>query len=217
MLSEALQRNAKHEARLSNIFGCDLSAVNESQRFLDFAWNDRTSWPFTENLYNLPMPELKPLVAIIMGSKSDWDTMRNAVETLDGLGVPNEARVLSAHRTPDATAEFARGAADRGLRVIIAGAGGAAHLAGVIAAHTWLPVLGVPIQSKLQGLDSLLSTAQMPGGIPVGTLAIGEPGAKNAALLAAAILATSDDTLRQKLEAFRRKQSEAVLSVKLPR
>ena len=216
MLSEALQRNANHEARLSNIFGCDLSAVNESQRFL-IARNDRTSWPFTENLYNLPMPEPKPLVAIIMGSKSDWDTMRNAVETLDELGVPNEARVLSAHRTPDATAEFARGAADRGLRVIIAGAGGAAHLAGVIAAHTWLPVLGVPIQSKLQGLDSLLSTAQMPGGTPVGTLAIGEAGAKNAALLAAAILATSDDTLRQKLEAFRRKQSEAVLSVKLPR
>ena len=216
MLSEALQRNAKHEARLSNISGCDLSAVNESQRFLDVARNDRTSWPFTENLYNLPMPESKPLVAVIMGSKSDWDTMRNAVETLDELGVPNEARVLSAHRTPDATTEFARGAADRGLRVIIAGAGGAAHLAGVIAAHTWLPVLGVPIQSKLQGLDSLLSTAQMPGGIPVGTLAIGEAGAKNAALLAVAILATSDDTLRQKLEAFRRKQSEAVLSAKLP-
>ena len=217
MLSEALQRNAKHEARLSNIFGCDLSAVNESQRFLDFARNDRTSWPITENLYNLPMPESKPLVAVIMGSKSDWDTMRNAVETLDELGVLNEARVLSAHRTPDATAEFARGAADRGVRVIIAGAGGAAHLAGVIAAHTWLPVLGVPIQSKLQGLDSLLSTAQIPGGIPVGTLAIGEAGAKNAALLAAAILATSDDTLRQKVEAFRRKQSEAVLAVKLPR
>jgi len=217
MWSEALQRNAKHEARLSNIFRCDLSAVNESQRFRDVAWNDRTSWPFTENLYNLPMPESKPLVAVIMGSKSDWDTMRNAVETLDELGVQNEARVLSAHRTPDATAEFARGAADRGLRVIIAGAGGAAHLAGVIAAHTWLPVLGVPIQSKLQGLDSLLSTAQMPGGIPVGTLAIGEAGAKNAALLAVAILATSDDTLRQKLEAFRRKQSEAVLAAKLPR
>ena len=175
------------------------------------------SWPFTENLYYLPMPESKPLVAVIMGSKSDWDTMRNAVETLDQLGVANEARVLSAHRTPDATAEFARGAADRGLRVIIAGAGGAAHLAGVIAAHTWLPVLGVPIQSKLQGLDSLLSTAQMPGGIPVGTLAIGEAGAKNAALLAAAILATSDDTLRQNIEAFRRKQSEAVLAAKLPR
>jgi 5-(carboxyamino)imidazole ribonucleotide mutase len=174
------------------------------------------SWRFTETPYNVPMPESKPLVAIIMGSKSDWDTMRNAVETLDGLGVSNEARVLSAHRTPDATAEFARGAADRGLRVIIAGAGGAAHLAGVIAAHTWLPVLGVPIQSKLQGLDSLLSTAQMPGGIPVGTLAIGEAGAKNAALLAAAILATSDDTVREKLEAFRKKQAETVLAAKLP-
>ena len=217
MLSEALQRNAKHEARLSNISGWDPSAVKKTQRFLDFARNDRASWPFTENPYNLPMPESKPLVAIIMGSKSDWDTMRNAVETLDVLGVPNEARVLSAHRTPDATAEFARGAADRGVRVIIAGAGGAAHLAGVIAAHTWLPVLGVPIQSKLQGLDSLLSTAQMPGGIPVGTLAIGEAGAKNAALLAAAILATSDDTIRQKLEAFRRKQAETVLAAKLPR
>jgi 5-(carboxyamino)imidazole ribonucleotide mutase len=163
------------------------------------------------------MPEPKPVVAIIMGSKSDWETMRHAVEALDGLGVPNEARVLSAHRTPDATAEFARKAADRGFRVIIAGAGGAAHLAGVIAAHTWLPVLGVPIQSKLQGLDSLLSTAQMPGGIPVGTLAIGDAGAKNAALLAAAILATSDKTIRQKLEAFRKTQSEAVLSAKLPK
>jgi len=167
--------------------------------------------------YNLPMAELKPVVAIIMGSKSDWETMRHAVETLDDLGVPNEARVLSAHRTPDATAEFARKAADRGFRVIIAGAGGAAHLAGVIAAHTWLPVLGVPIQSKLQGLDSLLSTAQMPGGIPVGTLAIGDAGAKNAALLAAAILATSDKAIRQKLEAFRKNQSEAVLAAKLPK
>src|SRR6266496_3371004 len=157
-----------------------------------------------------------PFVAIIMGSKSDWETMQHAVETLDALGVPNEARVLSAHRTPDATAEFARTAGDRGFRVIIAGAGGAAHLAGVIAAHTWLPVLGVPIQSKLQGLDSLLSTAQMPGGTPVGTLAIGEAGAKNAALLAASILATSDDTIRQELEALRRKQSEAVLAAKLP-
>ncbi len=163
------------------------------------------------------MPESKPVVAIIMGSKSDWETMRHAVETLDDLGVQNEARVLSAHRTPDATAEFARKAADHGLRVIIAGAGGAAHLAGVIAAHTWLPVLGVPIQSKLQGLDSLLSTAQMPGGIPVGTLAIGEAGAKNAALLAAAILATSDETIRQKLEAFRKNQSKAALAARLPK
>src|SRR5881397_3643541 len=163
------------------------------------------------------MPQPKSLVAVLMGSKSDWETMHHAVETLNELGIPNEAHVLSAHRTPDATADFARTAADRGLRVIIAGAGGAAHLAGVIAAHTWLPVLGVPIQSKLQGLDSLLSTAQMPGGIPVGTLAIGEAGAKNAALLAAAILATSDETIREKLEAFRKKQSEAVLAAKLPK
>ena len=164
------------------------------------------------------MPEPKSLVAVIMGSKSDWETMRHAVETLDDLGVPNESRVLSAHRTPEATAEFARTAADRGLRVIIAGAGGAAHLAGVIAGHTVLPVLGVPIQSKaLHGIDSLLSTAQMPGGIPVGTLAIGDSGAKNAALLAAAILATSDKKLRQKLEAFRKKQADAVLAAKLPR
>src|SRR6202022_3107226 len=126
--------------------------------------------------------------------------------------------VLSAHRTPDATSDFARKAAGRGLRVIIAGAGGAAHLAGVIAGHTWLPVLGVPIQSStLQGLDSLLSTAQMPGGIPVGTRAIGAAGAKNAALLATAILATSDEKVRQKLEAFRKKQSETVLAAKLPK
>lgn len=165
----------------------------------------------------MPTQKSNALVAILMGSKSDWETMRHAVETLDDLDIANEARVLSAHRTPDATADFARTAADRGLRVIIAGAGGAAHLAGVVAAHTLLPVLGVPIQSKLQGLDSLLSTAQMPGGIPVGTLAIGEAGAKNAALLAAAILALSDDKVRQKLEAFRKKQSEAVLSAKLPK
>src|SRR5213595_4243109 len=167
--------------------------------------------------YNLPMPESKPLVAVIMGSKSDWETMRHAVEALDELGIPNESHVLSAHRTPDATADFARKAASRGLRVIIAGAGGAAHLAGVIAAHTLVPVLGVPIQSKLQGLDSLLSTAQMPSGIPVGTLAIGDAGAKNAALLAAAILATGDKKLRRKLEAYRKQQSESVLSAKLPK
>jgi 5-(carboxyamino)imidazole ribonucleotide mutase len=167
--------------------------------------------------YNLAMSESKSLVAVIMGSKSDWETMCHAVETLDTLGVPNEAHVLSAHRTPEATTEFARNAAARGVRVVIAGAGGAAHLAGVIAAHTWLPVFGVPIQSKLQGLDSLLSTVQMPGGIPVGTLAIGEAGAKNAALLAAAVLATSDEAIREKLEAFRKKQSETVLAAKLPR
>src|SRR5438552_15600275 len=163
-----------------------------------------------------PMPESKPLVAIIMGSKSDWETMRHAVETLNHLGVPSEARVLSAHRTPDATADFARKAADRGLRVIIAGAGGAAHLAGVIAAHTWLPVLGVPLLSKPNGLDSLLSTAQMPGGIPVGTLAIGEAGAKNAALLAAGILAISDERIRAALLAFRERQTRDALAATLP-
>lgn len=165
------------------------------------------------------MPDQKSsLVAVIMGSASDWETMRHCVELLDQMGVPNESHVLSAHRTPDATADFARKAADRGLRVIIAGAGGAAHLAGVIAAYTWLPVLGIPIQSKaLHGLDSLLSIAQMPGGIPVGALAIGEAGAKNAALLAVAILALSDETIRKNLEAFRRKQTESVLAARVPK
>jgi 5-(carboxyamino)imidazole ribonucleotide mutase len=164
------------------------------------------------------MPKTPPLVAVIMGSSSDWETMSVCVKTLDQLGIPNQAQVLSAHRTPDATTKFAREAADRGIRVMIAAAGGAAHLAGVISAHTWLPVLGVPIQSSaLHGLDSLLSTAQMPGGIPVGTLAIGSPGAKNAALLAAAILAISDKKIRQNLQAFRKKQTEAVLAAKLPK
>ena len=164
------------------------------------------------------MPKTPPLVAVIMGSSSDWETMSVCVKMLDELGIANQAHVLSAHRTPDATAKFAREAADRGIRVMIAAAGGAAHLAGVISAHTWLPVLGVPIQSSaLHGLDSLLSTAQMPGGIPVGTLAIGSAGAKNAALLAAAILAISDKKIRQNLQAFRKKQTEAVLAAKLPK
>jgi 5-(carboxyamino)imidazole ribonucleotide mutase len=158
------------------------------------------------------------LVAVIMGSTSDWETMSACVKTLDELGIPNEARVLSAHRTPDATTDFARNAAGQGIRVIIAAAGGAAHLAGVIAAHTWLPVLGVPMQSRaLNGLDSLLSTAQMPGGIPVGTLAIGSAGAKNAALLAASILGLSDDNIRAALEGFRKKQTESVLAARLPK
>ena len=153
-----------------------------------------------------------------MGSSSDWETMSVCVKTLDQLGIANQAHVLSAHRTPDATVKFAREAADRGIRVMIAAAGGAAHLAGVISAYTWLPVLGVPIQSSaLHGLDSLLSIAQMPGGIPVGTLAIGSAGAKNAALLAAAILALSDKKVRQNLQAFRKKQTEAVLAAKLPK
>ncbi len=153
-----------------------------------------------------------------MGSKSDWETMSACVKTLDELGIANEAHVLSAHRTPDATVDFTRKAADRGIRVIIAAAGGAAHLAGVVSAYTLLPVLGVPMQSQaLNGLDSLLSMAQMPGGIPVGTLAIGSAGAKNAALLAAAILALSDEKIRQSLQAFRKKQTEAVLAAKLPK
>jgi 5-(carboxyamino)imidazole ribonucleotide mutase len=164
------------------------------------------------------MPKTSPLVAVIMGSSSDWETMSVCVKTLDQLGIANQAHVLSAHRTPDATAKFAREAADRGVRVMIAAAGGAAHLAGVISAYTWLPVLGVPIQSSaLHGLDSLLSIAQMPGGIPVGTLAIGSAGAKNAALLAAAILALSDKKIRQNLQTFRKKQTEAVLAAKLPK
>src|SRR5213076_1699660 len=176
------------------------------------------TWRTNQTPYNEVMPESTPLVAVIMGSKSDWETMRHAVEILDELGVPNESRVLSAHRSPDATADFARNAAGRGLRVIIAGAGAHAHLAGAIAGLTWLPVLGVPIpSSELKGLDSLLSTAQMPGGIPVGTLAIGSAGAKNAALLAAAILAISDKKIRQNLQAFRKKQTEAVLAAKLPK
>jgi 5-(carboxyamino)imidazole ribonucleotide mutase len=166
------------------------------------------------------MPESQSssaLVAIIMGSKSDWDTMRHSVEMLDELDVPNEAHVLSAHRTPDATADFARKAADRGIRVMIAGAGGAAHLAGVIAAYTWLPVLGVPIQSQaLHGLDSLLSIVQMPGGMPVGTLAIGNAGAKNAALLAASIIGIGDKKVRENLQAFRKKQTDSVLAQRLP-
>src|SRR6202795_5219744 len=165
------------------------------------------------------MPESKSssLVGVIMGSASDWETMRSCVEILNDLGIPNEHHVLSAHRTPDATADFARKAADRGLRVIIAGAGGAAHLAGVIAAYTWLPVLGVPIQSQaLHGLDSLLSIAQMPGGIPVGTLAIGSAGAKNAALPAASIIGISDKKVREKLQAFRKKQTDAVLAQRVP-
>ena len=158
-----------------------------------------------------------PLVAVLMGSKSDWDTMRHASETLARFDVPHDCRVLSAHRTPAQTAKYASGAEERGVEVVIAAAGGAAHLAGVVAAHTLLPVLGVPIESQaLKGLDSLLSTVQMPAGIPVGTLAIGKPGAINAALLAVAILAGNRPALREKLRAFRQEQVEAVLGATLP-
>ncbi len=163
------------------------------------------------------MSEEKPLVGVLMGSRTDWDTVRHASETLSRFGVAHECRVLSAHRTPTATAEYVRTAEERGLEVLIAAAGGAAHLAGVVAAHTVLPVLGVPMESaSLKGLDSLLSTVQMPGGIPVGPLAIGRAGATNAALLAIAILANRRPELRLKLRAFREEQAAKVLAETLP-
>src|SRR6266436_270405 len=160
------------------------------------------------------MPDASaPLVAVIMGSKSDWETMRHADEMLTQFGIPHESKVMSAHRTPALTTEYTAEAEARGIEVIIAAAGGAAHLAGVVAAHTILPVLGVPMESQaLKGMDSLLSTVQMPAGIPVGTLAIGKPGAINAALLAVAILALQRPDLHQKLEAFRKEQAEKILN-----
>lgn len=158
-----------------------------------------------------------PLVGVIMGSTSDWETMRHAHEVLNDLDVPHECRVVSAHRTPDWMAEYAKGAEERGLEVIVAGAGGAAHLPGMVAAQTVLPVLGVPVQSRtLNGLDSLLSIVQMPGGVPVGTLAIGRAGAKNAGLLAAAILANGRPELRERLKRFRAEQEAKVRADRLP-
>ncbi len=160
---------------------------------------------------------MEPLVAVIMGSKSDWETMRHCDETLTQFGVPHECRVLSAHRTPQLASQYATDAESRGFEVVIAAAGGAAHLAGVVAAHTVLPVLGVPMESaSLKGMDSLLSTVQMPGGIPVGTLAIGTPGARNAALLAVAILANSRPELREKLKRFRAEQAAKIARETLP-
>jgi 5-(carboxyamino)imidazole ribonucleotide mutase len=165
----------------------------------------------------MPRNEDSPRIGILMGSDSDWDIMRNAAEQLAAFGIPYEARVLSAHRLPDDTFAYAQGAAARGLACIIAGAGGAAHLAGVLAAKTTLPVLGVPIPSKyLRGEDSLLSTVQMPKGIPVATFAIGEAGAANAALFAVAMLALSDTALAAKLAKFREEQSAAVRAKTLP-
>jgi 5-(carboxyamino)imidazole ribonucleotide mutase len=158
-------------------------------------------------------PSSNSLIGVVMGSKSDWETMRHASEMLTRFGVPHESRIISAHRTPQAATEYASGARQRGMKVIIAGAGGAAHLAGVLAAHTVLPVLGVPMESlMLKGIDSLLSTVQMPSGIPVGTLAIGKPGAINAALFAIAILALDRPDLHEKLEAFRAEQTDKVLN-----
>ena len=164
------------------------------------------------------MPDPQPLVAVVMGSTSDWDTMKHAVEVLEQFGVPQEHHVVSAHRTPVWMAEFASGAEARGIEVIIAGAGGAAHLPGMVAAHTVVPVLGVPVQSAaLQGLDSLLSIVQMPGGVPVGTMAIGPAGAKNAGLMAAAIAAVSRPDLRERLRAWRQRQTDEVLAHPDPR
>ena len=155
---------------------------------------------------------MKPIVGIVMGSTSDWETMKAAAKMLEEFGIPYEAKAMSAHRTPKAVAAWTEGAAGNGMKVIIAAAGGAAHLAGVVAAHTMLPVLGVPMESKhLKGLDSLLSTVQMPKGIPVATFAIGEAGAANAALFAVALLALSDSGIQKKLSDFRTKQTEAVL------
>jgi 5-(carboxyamino)imidazole ribonucleotide mutase len=155
---------------------------------------------------------MKPTVGIVMGSTSDWETMKAAARMLEEFGIPYEAKAMSAHRTPKAVAAWTEGAAGHGMKVIIAAAGGAAHLAGVVAAHTTLPVLGVPMESKhLKGLDSLLSTVQMPKGIPVATFAIGEAGAANAALFAVALLALSDSGMQKKLSEFRTKQTEAVL------
>jgi 5-(carboxyamino)imidazole ribonucleotide mutase len=162
------------------------------------------------------MPD-SPLVAVIMGSSSDWETMRHASEMLERFAIPHQREIVSAHRTPSWMAEFAGSAEGRGIEVIIAGAGGAAHLPGMVAAHTVLPVLGVPVQSAaLQGLDSLLSIVQMPGGVPVGTLAIGKAGATNAALLAVAILANSRPALRARLHEFREAQTEKVRQEQLP-
>ncbi len=161
---------------------------------------------------------MQPLVGIIMGSQSDWETMRHAAETLEKLGVPHEVRIVSAHRTPDLLFEYAATAEGRGLAVIIAGAGGAAHLPGMTAAKTVLPVLGVPVESKaLKGMDSLLSIVQMPAGVPVGTLAIGRAGAVNAALLAASILGTQHTEIREALRRFRDEQTQAVLDHPDPR
>ena len=163
------------------------------------------------------MADQNPLVLVMMGSKSDWETMRYTGEVLAQFGVPHECRVASAHRSPALAMELASGAEARGVEVVIAAAGGAAHLAGVVAAHTLLPVLGVPMESKaLKGLDSLLSTVQMPGGIPVGTLAIGSAGARNAALLAVAILAASRPELREKLRRYRAEQAAKVTAETLP-
>jgi 5-(carboxyamino)imidazole ribonucleotide mutase len=191
---------ADHHSLSSSVFICGFKAFTLSK-------SHHRLWRQTR----VNADATRPLVGVIMGSRSDWETMAETARTLEGLGVPFEVRVISAHRTPDALFEYAASAEDRGLEVIIAAAGGAAHLAGVTAAKTLLPVLGVPMESRaLKGMDSLLSIAQMPGGIPVGTLAVGKPGARNAGLLAASILALGDSTLQHRLEAWRARQTASV-------
>ncbi len=170
----------------------------------------------TKAATKLKLPKRKPLIGVIMGSTSDWETMRSACEVLDSFEVPYEKKVISAHRAPQGMVAYAESAADRGLKIIIAGAGGAAHLPGMVASMTPLPVLGVPVQSKaLQGLDSLLSIVQMPGGVPVGTMAIGHAGAKNAALLAVRILAIEDLSLLEAIRAFMKQQAIEVAQASL--
>jgi len=198
------------------VFSSELRALRVSavafqvERFLKFA---RIRTNTNEVILNMAD---KPLVGILMGSKSDWETMKNVADTLEQFQIGYEKRVLSAHRTPDEALKYAETAEARGLKCIIAGAGGAAHLAGVLAAKTTLPILGVPMQSKaLQGLDSLLSIVQMPGGIPVATFAIGNAGATNAALFAVAMLALNDPAIAQKLKQFREKQTRTVLEAEL--
>jgi 5-(carboxyamino)imidazole ribonucleotide mutase len=178
--------------------------------------NARPSADTSTGLHEPDQDAGKPLASVIMGSQSDWETMRHAAEMLERFGVPHERRVISAHRTPELMSRFASEAEGRGLEVVIAGAGGAAHLPGMVAAYTTVPVLGVPVESKtLKGVDSLLSIVQMPTGVPVGTLAIGKAGATNAALLAVAILANTRPNLREKLKTFRREQAEKVTRMEL--
>ena len=178
--------------------------------------NARLSAGTSTGVHEVSKDTGKPLASVIMGSQSDWETMRHAADVLEQFGVPHERRVVSAHRTPELLVRFASEAEGRGLEVVIAGAGGAAHLPGMVAAHTTVPVLGVPVESRaLKGMDSLLSIVQMPAGVPVGTLAIGKAGANNAALLAIAILANTRPNLREKLKTFRREQTEKVMRVEL--
>jgi 5-(carboxyamino)imidazole ribonucleotide mutase len=220
-MANAVFRSIRESRRISDF---ELRIADFELRIANCEFEDRTQMPKKPETKKKPGSEIRnskseipnSLVAVIMGSQSDWDTMRHADETLTKFGIDHECKVISAHRSPSLASEFGSTAEKNGLEVIIAAAGGAAHLAGVLAAHTTLPVLGVPMRSEaLNGLDSLLATVQMPGGIPVGTLAIGKPGAVNAALFAVAILANKRPELRQKLHEFRAAQEEKIRATKL--